>query len=169
MADLFGNSNEILRTIGLYQPYASLMLHGKVETRWVRKGKKPPFPLGKYLIYSTQKAATEDEICDWSGHGEVMEFLSDTIRQEITVNMRGYGLAIADLVKIEPMARNQEMGCFVKYKGEKQKRVNGKLITYTQWCLYFRNVHRITPFEFKHGKQGVGLFPELEKHLITHQ
>ena len=48
-----------IRTLGFYQPFGSLMLHGKIETRWVRKGKKPPFPLGKYIFYTTQKGKSK--------------------------------------------------------------------------------------------------------------
>jgi hypothetical protein len=160
--DLFGNDNEVIRTIGLYQPYASLMLHGKIETRWVMKGKKPPFPFGQYLIYSTKKPATETQQIEWSGQGELQEWLCDRIASEITVNMNGYAIAIGRLVRMDLMAREQEYNCFVKYVGQKNK----QLIKYSQWCLYFTDVKRIIPFEFKHGKQGVGIYPQSEKYLI---
>lgn len=65
MSDLFGN--EKIRTLGLYQPYASLMLHGKIETRWVEDGKKPPFPIGKYLIYSTKQDSSMQSFLAISG------------------------------------------------------------------------------------------------------
>lgn len=37
----------MIRTLVIYQPYATLMGHGKLETRWVKHGRKPPFPRGK--------------------------------------------------------------------------------------------------------------------------
>lgn len=51
-----------IRTLGFYQPFGTLMLHGKIETRWVKVGKKPPFPEGKYLFYSTQKRCKYDKL-----------------------------------------------------------------------------------------------------------
>ena len=56
MSDLFGENNEVIRTLGFYQPYCTAMLHGKVETRWIIEGRTPPMPLGKYLLYSTKKS-----------------------------------------------------------------------------------------------------------------
>lgn len=166
MSDLFGDSTEKIRTIGFYQPFCSLMLHGKIETRWVRVGRFAPFPMGKYIGYSTKKECTTEQIMDWSGI-EISNLILKTLHREETKSMNGFALWVGDLIKIGTMYPYQERECFVKHKLI-QSRLNKQGIRhdYYQNCLYFENVQRIEPFEFKFGKQGVGIFPESQNHLI---
>jgi len=163
MADLFGN-NEKIRTIGLYQPFCTAMLHGKVETRWIRKGKKPPFPLGQYVFYSTQKPCTEQNLNDWCGTGDIQEHLMNAVKFDASVNANGYAIATGRLVNIAPMQIDQEFDCYVKFTGEKKRKdKNGVMQTYVQTCLYFVDVKPIAPIiKWKHGKQGVGFVPAEE-------
>lgn len=162
---LFGENTTIIRTLGLYQPYASLMLHGKVETRWVRKGRKPPFPPGKYLIYSTAEACDYPTLYTWSG-SILIKHIQDILENEPTRSLTGYALAIVDLREPVLMKPINELECFVKYVGEELRKDKfGRDWSYMQWCLPFRKVQRIEPFEFK-GKQGVGILPESEHSKI---
>jgi hypothetical protein len=90
MIDIFGN--ETIRTIGLYQPFASLMHHGKIETRWVKKGKKPPFPLGKYILYSTLKSYSDKELDYICGERQFVRIMRSLIH-DATIKLRGYAIS----------------------------------------------------------------------------
>lgn len=163
------SKNEIIRTLGLYQPYASLMLHGKIETRWVSNERTPPFPLGKYLLYSTKKAYKEQEFKHISG-----EFYQDAInalKDDTTVTMNGFGLCIGDLVKIEKCFPLMMPNTFVGLR-----KIANQLDLHAEpndlqiddhllWALHFENVIPIEPFAFK-GKQGVGFLSEEDRAKI---
>jgi hypothetical protein len=145
-----------IRTIGLYQPYASLMLHGKLESRWVQKGKKPPFPLGKYLIYSTKKRYSDAEFNYVAGR---MAFEAKTIlKDEPTADLCGYAIAVGDLVELILMTPVLEPSAYIDtdltlWESNAPITVDDHVL----WGLRFENVCRIKPFEFR-GKQGVGFY-----------
>jgi hypothetical protein len=155
--DLFGN--EVIRTLGLHQPYASLMwTHDKIETRWVKKGKKPPFPLGKYVLYATKKIMDAGEVVRVSGPFIHDQRWPEDPRYLIT----GIPLVVADLVKVDDwtMEKNWDLGhkTFVMYdESETHRRV----------MLFFENKNRIKPFHLK-GKQGVGILTPEQKAMIEY-
>lgn len=170
--DLFGETeSEVIRTLGFYQPFCSLMEFGKVETRWVRKGKKPPFPFGKYLFYSTIRMCENSELFEWCG-AELMLSIGRTVilTQERLLNKAA--LSIGTLVTVRLMTKADEEKAFVKFIGERTVIKKGVEVVECQWCLVFINVQIIEPFEWKFGKQGVGFVPasELPKiKLLTNQ
>jgi hypothetical protein len=149
---------EKIRTIGLYQPYASLMLHGKIESRWVKRGKKPPFPLGKYLIYSTKKAYSMEEFARIAGDTE--KEAMRRLQGEPTRFKNGYAIAIGELTEVVPFGgKYTENLAFVDtdltyWQSPDPLTIDGHVL----WALKFENVQRIKPFPFK-GKQGVGFVP----------
>jgi len=163
MKNLFGE--ETIRTIGLYQPYATLMLHGKVETRWVYHTKKAPFPLGKYLIYSTKKAYSGSEFAHIAGDHTVDAI--KLVEHDPSINLNGYGLCIGDLVRVVPLNGWEAMiNTFVdppmRYMTSIEPfTLDGRVL----WGLYFENMRRIKPFPFK-GKQGIGFLTAEQKQLI---
>src|SRR6478609_1851248 len=140
--------SEVIRTLGLYQPFAALMAFGKVETRFVKQGRKPPFPLGKYLIYSCKKGYDTlggglINICTPAQEEKIEELL---MANDFLFCEFGSALVIGDLVRIiDPLTPDVE-NTFVDYipPDEKERRVG----------LIFENVSRIKPFPFK-GKQGI--------------
>lgn len=164
MTDLFGENIETIRTLGFYQPFGSLMLppFNKIETRKVKCGKKPPFPLGKYLFYTTLKSADDNKLYDWCGD-VIMKYLKAVIDGEPTINLNGYGLGIGELTKVRPMTDEDEEQAFVGNYFETGK---------DNWCLIFSNVYRIEPFPFVDGegnslgKQGVGILHPKYHNLI---
>src|SRR5690348_11535546 len=102
-ANLFGvKEDEIIRTLGFFQPFCTAMLHGKIETRWIRKGRKPPMPLGKYLLYSTKKRCSNADLFNWCGP-EILNELYTEINNDLTKQYDGYALCIGDLIKVEPL------------------------------------------------------------------
>lgn len=137
------------RTIGLYQPFTTLMLHDKDETRWVKKGKKPPFPLGNYVIYSTLKRYDLADIHNISGP-VIAERMNEVMKDDPTCSLWGYAIAHGTLVEVRPMRPEDSDKCYVLYQEKEDK---------TLWCLIFENVTRIEPIKFK-GKQGVGFWKD---------
>ena len=118
--NLFDNEKntkpEIIRSLGFYQPFGSLMLHGKIETRWIRAGKKPPFPLGKYVFYTTLKSCAQHELFNWCGEYLMLD-ITHKLLYEPTKELNGYAIAIGDLAKVRPMKREDTFGSYVQYKG----------------------------------------------------
>ena len=160
MSDLFGNPTvtpkEPIRTLGLWQPFASLMLHGKVETRKVRKGKKPPFPNGKYLLYSTLKATPEATLHEWCSP-EQLDNIKGLLRFEDTRDLCGFALLVAELRGVTKMSKHDEAVAFIQYKEHPEHDV---------WMLVFEDIQRIEPFAWKFGGQGVGFVPDSERGKI---
>lgn len=149
----------IIRTLGYYQPFCSLMLppHYKDETRWVRKGKKPPFPIGSYVFYSTKKPCTNLQLFEWCGP-EIMLSITNELKNEDTQGLNGYVIGGGDLAEVSPMTKEDEAKGFVKFIGERTvKDKKGNDVVQVQWLLRFENVTRITPEIFTQGKQGVGI------------
>jgi hypothetical protein len=165
-----------IRTLGLYQPYAGLMLHGKIETRWVRMGKTPPFPLGDYVIYSTQKAYKHEEFKEIVG-SQYNRAYDLIICGGSEFHITGHIIAKGTLYAIERMVPELCKNAFVEPPADKfyketgtyiDKRydpITGQTTLYTLWAMYFKKVLPVEPFPFK-GKQGVGfLSPEDEAKI----
>lgn len=140
----------------MYWPFSVMMLHGKVETRWVINGKKPPFPLGKYLIYTTKQGYHPAEIRD---QGMITQEQFEQIEKAIYTERIIFGipLCIGDLVDIIDPLTEDIANTFVAYAPPTtcHRRVG----------LVFKNMKRIKPFPFK-GKQGVGFLTAEDKAKI---
>lgn len=164
-------AKEILRTLGFYQPFCTLMLHGKVETRWVRVGKKPPFPKGKYLFYSTKEPCDINQMIDFCGAGNGLRItIEHLLLNDETKNLNGYGLATGVLRDIRLMTKKDEGKTFVEFKGiQIRQDKNGVNHSYQQWCLEFEDVRAIEPIKFTHGKQGVGFLKDEYTLRYTNQ
>ncbi len=160
------NEGYKIRTIGLCQPFASAMLYGKIESRWVKDGHKPAFPLGLYMIYSTQKGYTASQIKDISG--QHASYLFHVLKDEQSLP-DGEPICIGQLLKVrhyEPLKDGPLT--FVDNKvGLKYQIISDEetKVTHQLWCLEFSNIQRIEPFPFT-GKQGVGLIREDKRKLI---
>lgn len=161
MKDLFGQEEkkEPIRTLGLYQPFATLMLYGKIETRFISGNKKPGFKPGKYLLYSCQKAydffdalnmmGDEADLAEEHFEKEYQRLFS-TIDAKTKGFLQGYAICLADLTKIIDPITPDIKNTFVEYVAPCSRRRVG---------LVFENVQRLKPFEFK-GKQGPGFLDE---------
>jgi len=145
-----------IRTIGLCQPYASAMLYGKIESRWVKDGHKPSFPVGMYMIYSTKRGYTASEIKAISG--QHASYLFHVLRDEKELP-DGQPIAIGQLFNVRKFDPNKDG--VVTFVDESVGKDEFKQL----WCLEFTNIQRIKPFPFT-GKQGVGILTEEQKKLI---
>lgn len=150
----------VIRTLGLYQPFAGLMLHGKVETRWIRNGRKPPFPFGPYLIYATKKTYWIDQLCDHP-EGMCTRTQVDAIKHLMTIDedafLEGRALMVCNLVSIIDPVRPDTQSTWVKYVPPDS--------CYRRVGLVFTDVKRIKPFAFK-GKQGIGFLQDGDRSKI---
>lgn len=156
---------EPTRTLGLYQPYAQLMLHGKIETRWVRVGHKPPFPLGPYLIYSCLADYTLPQLSQIAGHQypRIIEKINGLKL------LHGVALCVAELEKKIWIVPGMDDETFVRYQPPVW-RVNKKGERYkvAMAGLVFKDVKPIKPFHFKAGKQGVGFLTKEDEAKIEY-
>lgn len=164
--ELFKN----VRTLGMYQPFMNLMLleqFAKEETRAVRVGKKPPFPLGTYLLYATLKPTPEQTLIEWCG-----EEIAKKIRERTSGREELYGVALlmAELTQVRPMRLEDEELAYVLYKGVwKQQDKHGVWHDYRQWILKFDDRCPVEPFPIK-GMQGVKfLKPKEAEKIIFHE
>lgn len=137
---------------------AMLMLHGKLETRYVKTGKKPPFPLGPYLIYSTKKRYSWKDLMSMCG---VPTYVNITGIEALAKKGKYKGVAICtcDLVEIiDPLPDGHWDKAYVTVAATETHRPVG---------LRFENVKAVRPFKIGKGKQGVGwLAPDLEKLIV---
>lgn len=156
---------EPIRTLGLYQPYAEMMLHGKIETRWIRAGTKPPFPLGPYLLYACKTEYPLQTLSQIAGEKQYKRITGIINGLKL---IRGAALCTGDLVKIIYIVPGMEDETFVRYQGPMEfvsKR--GTPTKKVRVGLIFENVRRIKPFPFK-GKQGVGILSAEDRAKIEY-
>ena len=146
--NLFGETavDTVMRAMCWYQPFGSLMLHGKIETR---EWNKELHVRGKFLIYTSKKPFIGTQ--EWLVKYNVNEVLKD----EPTKYLNGYAIAVADLVGYRKMLTEDEKKCFVDFSSIRK-------------CLIFENVRRIEPFEWNFGQQGIAFVPESEKLKIKY-
>lgn len=136
--DLFGNYLiEPIHYLTWHQPFASLMLHGKKETR-----RKPTNVRGTVLILASDSPYPKSELIKLCG-SRLLKIINETTEREPTKNITGKAIAIGRLTGCRPMQKKDASACFVKY-------------VYDKFVWHFEEVKRIEPFEMK-GKQGWGI------------
>lgn len=172
MIDL--SKQTVIRTIGLYQPFATMMLYGKIETRWVDVGRKAPFPLGTYLFYSCKKEYDMEDVMHLSG--QHFGILDNNYSHDLD-GPHPWGLgsagAIGQLVSIiDPLVPPFDVKTFIddgKWKRTVTRTsTDGKLrksVDQRRIGLVFRNVTKIVPFPIT-GKQGVGFLDNKYRQQI---
>lgn len=115
------------------QPYAELMLHGKIETRtWQTKYR------GWVLICASKQPYYTDQLRRISG-GKQMIRMGDFISNE-NPNYEGKAIAIGRLIDCRQMQKEDEDKCFVEFYPD-------------LFCHVYDNVKAIKPIIWK-GSQG---------------
>lgn len=139
-----------VRALSWKQPYASLMLHGKIETRvWDTKYR------GYVLICASKQRYSNRQIENISG---INQFKRLCKVLEGTDAYLGKSIAIGKLVDSRPMTKADEDACFVEYREawpvEKHDKYGNSIPAEKQlWCHIYEDVHAIEPFDWK-GSQG---------------
>ena len=142
--------SEIIRALSWNQPYASLMLLGKIETRL-----RPTNVRGKVLICSCIKPYTDGKVYTISGTHQkirILHGLNKFYNGEPYALPTGMAIAIADLVDCRKMEKYDEDKCYVQYHHE-------------LYCWIFENVQAIEPFPYK-GSQGWSILDQATKDKI---
>ncbi len=149
--DLTKATETIIRALWWKQPFASLMLHGKIETRTY-----PTKVRGKVLICTTLNPFNLfdlGKICGAKIFSKIFSLFNIDPDNWPHVKLpMGKAIAIGDLVDCRKMTPQDEDRCFVEYNDQR-------------WCWVFENVEAIEPFEIK-GKQGWAILSEEEKLKI---
>lgn len=140
---------ELIRALSWKQPYAGLMLRGKIETRtW-----DTPYR-GWVLICASSKGYTFTETTEISGWG--MAIPIDGWRHKNKKSYQdGKAIAVGRLVDSRVMDFGDENKTYVKFKEpwQEENKKTGKVATKMRWCHVYAEVQPIVPFEWK-GKQG---------------
>ena len=149
---------EMVMALSWRQPYGTLMLYDKEETRrWRTKYR------GWVLICTSKKPYDEYFIREISGpaqHARIHTMLQMEASNSVSKNMpntaqfHGYAIAIGRIAECNEMGRHDEFRCYVEYyPGLFRHR--------------YRNVHRIKPFPCK-GQQGFKKLTQsdLEKIIV---
>lgn len=141
--DAFLDDN--FRTLSWNQPYASLMLHEKIETR-----RKPTNVRGKVLICACKKHYSFEQVQLLSCDNQISDILTifNSFSFSALQNSLPLGMAIAvgDLITCRPHTLQDMPKSFVNH--------DARLFSWV-----FNNVQAIEPFEVK-GKQGWGFVTE---------
>lgn len=124
------------------QPYASLMLHGKIETRTWNTHYR-----GYVLICATKVPYNDDQLRFISGNHttRINKLIGDNIPL-------GMAIAVGQIVDCRPMVPEDEAKCFVKYYPG-------------LYCHIYDRVLPIEPFTWK-GNQGWKLLGQDVKSQI---
>ena len=102
--------NQELRALSWKQPYATMMLHGKVETRtW------PTDYRGWVLICASKKPYTLEEVVKISGAGYTNNMLPKLIGKKFHEQFNGHAIAVGYLQHCERMLSIFN-DTYVKYK-----------------------------------------------------
>ncbi len=121
-----------MKALWLKQPYATLMLHGKIETRTRNTNVR-----GDILLCSTKTPYSLSQQQEISGIHQ-SERIHSMLGLENLPNSVAIG--IGTLVDSRKMQPEDADNCFVEYSDHR-------------WCWVFENIHAVKPFFLK-GKQG---------------
>lgn len=148
------STEDVIRTICLYQPFASLMLHGKIETRMWKHDFKVR---GKFLIYSSVKPYKERDVFELCGVRMAQDIYLQLF-SEPTKDLNGYAIALGTLKEYRDMKPEDESKCYVPYAPGRK-------------CLVFEDVKRIKPFVLSKvfRGQGIRILNDAEKSKIIYR
>lgn len=132
--DLFGE--EPMRALSWKDPFGTLMLYGKIETRTWNTHYR-----GLVLICVAKQSYTHQQIINISGPTQPLR-MWDYYGQMKGEAARhpGHAIAVGRLVDSRPMRLCDEDKCFVQHRSE-------------LWCHVYEEVRRIEPIAWR-GKQG---------------
>lgn len=132
-----------IRALSWKQPFAELMLHGKIETRtWSTKYR------GAVIICASKSGYPEKQIIEITGP-ENYDRIQRLVNPKKAV--KGKAIAIGRLVDCRPMVPEDVEKCFVKY--HTPVHIEGTKRFKRLFCHIYEDVVRIDPFGWK-GTQG---------------
>jgi hypothetical protein len=144
-----------MRALSWKQPYATMMLMGKIETRsWATDYR------GLVLICASQNTYTKEEVIGISGT-RVDNLDSYYKRWGLKGRLHldpdkfptGVAIAVGELYDCRPMQRKDQDLAYVTYFPD-------------LFCHFYRNVRAIKPFPFKGSMKWGKVTPEIESKII---
>jgi hypothetical protein len=135
-----------MRALTWYEPFASLMLRGKIETRrWPTKYRGP------VLICAAKYQYKGAELLELCGTRQLyrMPYLGEPYGMRQTL---GHAIAVGNLIDCRPMTPEDEDATFVKFAPG-------------LFCHIYQDVKAIDPLPWK-GYQGWRTVPDEFKQLI---
>lgn len=136
-----------MKALSWKEPYASLMLHGKVETRtWYTDYRGPVLICGSKQSYLPYQVALIS--------GEIQSIRISNLRETAPIYLKnGFAFAVGNLVNCDRMMPEDEDRCFVAF--------NSKL-----FCHIYENVREIEPFPWKGSQRWKNVPEEIIKSII---
>lgn len=146
------NTDEKIMALSWKEPFATLMLHGKIETRTWNTNYR-----GLVLICASQTPYAEKVVRAICGDRLVNSIKELFERLNICLH-HGQAIAVGRLVDSRPMTLEDEDKCFVQYRPawkDTKKSKDGSLryVTKRLYCHVYEDVRKIKPFPWK-GCQG---------------
>lgn len=141
------NPTEKLLALSWKQPYAGLMLCGKIETRTWNTNYR-----GWVLICASQQGYKWPQVQNISGRAQAAR-ISTQILCSGNIFHPGKAIAIGRLIDCRPMRKEDEDKCFVQFFSD-------------LFCHVYEDVQAIEPFRWK-GKQGWSEVPLEVKSKIV--
>lgn len=121
---------EPIRALNWKQPFASLMLFGKIETRTWETNYR-----GLVLMCASKVPYSEEQIQNISGQNKILSTLMDRIKSGHAEPL-AKAFAIGRLVDCRLMRKEDEEKCFVKHHPN-------------LFCHIYEDVKEIKPFDWK--------------------
>jgi hypothetical protein len=141
--------NTELRALSWKQPFASLMLHGKIETRvWDAKYR------GWVLICASKLAYKKEIVYDICGANyDLYMTIVEALKGDKTAGIAGKAIAIGKLVDSHPMRPDEQAKAFVAHRDGLFSHV-------------YEDVQLISPIAWQ-GSQGWRTIPDDFKFMIN--
>lgn len=130
------------------QPYAQLMLHGKIETRTWKTDYR-----GWVLICSSSMGYKEQQVINISGYYQKKRIFHEICYKNEDLMLCGVAIAIGKLVDCRPMTKQDEGKCFVKYHPD-------------LFCHVYENVQPIQPIPWKGTQRWKEVDMETKRKIV---
>lgn len=137
--------NEEIRALSWKQPFATAMLHGKIETRTWNTDYR-----GLVLICTSKASYDEATAIRICGELQFIRMCRVISKDMDTLDLEGYAIAVGRLVDCQKMKPDDEDKTFVKYRND-------------LYCHVYEDIKPIEPFAWK-GSQG---WRKLDRETIS--
>lgn len=141
-------ADQEIRAISIHQPYATLMLYGKIETRTWKTNYR-----GWVLFCATKIDYKLDKLEEISGTEGLIKILEVFEKEEHFTLQNGHAIGIGYLDNCRPMVLQDQDKCFVKYRPG-------------LFCHVYSDVYSLRKHFPHKGKQGWGIVSNETKQQI---
>lgn len=154
-----------IKALAWKQPFATLMLYGKQETRkWDTNVR------GIVLITSSKQTYSIEELKETSGDLQMQRMI--IFKDDPNFDKKGYAIGVGILTGSRHMTADDENDTFVQYKEpwieyHNSKYKKGKPVEKRLWVHEYPNIYPIEPFEFTGNQRWTNLDHETIKKVTV--